>query len=207
MERVATVHDLLRIEGDLGGEVPAWVAASLRRAPWVVVRRGASPPSHIAVGIRGTSRDQRFAAFVPAERVLERITPEHLAACRTWRTSHRLGRVPALSTLEAIAPVLDDTGLRWGPAGSVGFELASGVDTAREGSDLDLVVRAQVPIPRSQARALVAYLARQPVAVDVRIETPAGAIALLELASSTASLLLRTSTEGARLVADPWQAP
>ncbi|WP_394848435.1 malonate decarboxylase holo-ACP synthase [Pendulispora brunnea] len=200
-----TVHDLLRIGGALEehGDAPAWVEGALRRAPWVVVRRGPSPPSCIAVGIRGSTRDQRFATFVRAERVLQCITPEHLATHRVWRASHRLRRIAALSALEAIAPVLDGTGLGWGPAGSVGFELASGVDTAREGSDLDLVIRAQTPLPRPQARALVAVLSRQPVAVDVRIETPAGAIALAELASSAPTILLRTH-EGVRLVSDPW---
>jgi len=205
MERVTDVHDLLRIAGaaDLDGAPPEWVEASLVRAPWVVVRRGPSHPSRMAVGVRGSTREQRFAAHVRAECVLECVTPEQLAAHRAWRSSPRLRNVPALAALEAVATMLERTGLRWGPAGSIGFELASGVETAREGSDLDLVVHAASAIPRSLARALVADLARQPVAVDVRIETPAGAIALLELASSARDVLVRTH-EGARLVTDPW---
>jgi len=73
----------------------------------------------IAVGVRGTSRSERYATAVDTDDVCEVVAPEDLA--------HVLPRgrreLAAICTLDTVRPVLDDTGLAWGPTGSVGFEL------------------------------------------------------------------------------------
>ena len=199
----AQPHDLLRPEA-LSQLVddsprPPWLDAALVRAPWVVVRRRAVRDGFIPVGIRGATRDQRHASWLPASCVACRVTPEELAERRDWRCHPRTDSVPALRALEPVADILDSAGLAWGPAGSVGFELATGVPTATPTSDLDLVIRLQLPLCDHRARAALTSLARFPVKVDVLIETGAGAVSLAEVLGSSPSLVLRR-TDGPRLI-------
>jgi len=208
-------HALLRIAGAdaLHREIalPVWVAAQLRCAPWVVVRRERLRPDLIPVGVRGPTRAQRCAAWLPKSQVLECVEPLQLAARRGWAGSPRRAQVPALAALEAVELIMAGLGLagRWGPAGSVAFELASGLATARTGSDLDLIVQADEPLPRRRAAALHGELARLAVRADALLEAPAGAVSLGEYVRAEAPLLLRTP-DGARLVRephDPWIVP
>jgi phosphoribosyl-dephospho-CoA transferase len=178
---------------------PAWVRASLARAPFVVVRRSAPTGALVAVGVRGTSRSERFGAGLPAASAVRRVRPEDLAEGRGWRT----GRSRQLTALDAVERLMAEHGLRWGPVGSVGFELATGVACVTEGSDLDDVARAPTPLAREDARRLHAALAALPVRVDVQLETPAGGVALAEYAGGGASVVLRTPA-GPRRVASPW---
>jgi phosphoribosyl-dephospho-CoA transferase len=200
-------HTLLRVGGSqaLSGAVPTWVTESLQRAPWLVVRRAQVSGELIPVGVRGTSRGQRFASWVAIDVVLERVTPPSLAQRRAWTRVDpvRHAAIPALSILDRVEKIMAAHRLdgMWGPGGSVGFELASRVAVATESSDLDLVV--EVDRPEDFAtRSLAAALATLPVRVDVLLETPDGAISLAEYAqarSESGSIVLRT-TEGPRLV-------
>jgi phosphoribosyl-dephospho-CoA transferase len=66
MERVlmlvspAPTHDLIRLREPIAltvdAPVPAWVVPALRRAPWVVVRRGRVHDGMMPVGVRGRTR-------------------------------------------------------------------------------------------------------------------------------------------------------
>jgi phosphoribosyl-dephospho-CoA transferase len=198
-------HDLLflRTGADLVSEAaPAWVAAALARAPLVVVRRAAWVAGLAPVGVRGQTRSERYAAFLAPGGIAGRITPEDLAARRGWRGSRRAEEVGALRALERVEALLGALGLGWGPAGSVGFELASGVPTATAASDLDVVIRAPQRLPLDSGRRLIAALADAPVRVDVQMETPAGAVSLAEYARG-GPMVARTA-QGPRLVAGPW---
>jgi phosphoribosyl-dephospho-CoA transferase len=93
---------------------------------------------------------------------------------------------------------------RWGPGGSVGFELASGVPSTTRDSDLDLVLSADEQLARTDATRLHADLSTLPVRIDLLLETPNGAVALAEYAQGSAMLL--RSAQGPRLVRDPWSA-
>jgi phosphoribosyl-dephospho-CoA transferase len=94
-------------------------------------------------------------------------------------------------------------GLAWGPTGSVGFELATGVAAASTDSDLDVVVRAPEPLPLGNAREIADHLNRLPTCVDAQLDTPAGAVMLSEYARGD-RVLLRTP-DGPRLTWDPWR--
>lgn len=196
-------HDLLRPEATSqlvdDSPRPHWLHAALLRAPWVVVRRLAARDDLIPVGIRGATRDQRQASWLPASCIACRITPEELAGRRGWRRHPRTDSVPALRALEPAADLLDAAGLAWGPAGSVGFELATGVPTATPTSDLDLVIRLHLPLCDHGARSVLTSLAALPAKLDVLIETEAGALSLAEVLGSSPSLVLRMS-DGPRLV-------
>ena len=92
---------------------------------------------------------------------------------------------------------------RWGPAGSVAFELASGWPTVSSGSDLDLVLQLDAAPSAGAAAALLGELVQLPARADVLIETAVGAVALAEYARARPPYLVRTA-DGPRLLGDPW---
>jgi phosphoribosyl-dephospho-CoA transferase len=204
-------HCLVRIAGAaaLSGAAtpPGWLAAELERAPWVVVRRAAPLEKRVPVGVRGRRRAERFAAWLDPAEARECVEPLELAARRAWRAAPRCARVPALSALAAVEAIMQRCGLgrAWGPVGSAGFELASGVPTARADSDLDLIVRLGTAPAAALAGELLVELSRLAVHTDVLLETPLGAIALLEYARARPPFLVRTPA-GPRLSPDPWRA-
>src|SRR5258708_27962035 len=164
---------------------------------------------HLPVGIRGQNRSERCAAFLPCGACGTRIAPEDLVATHAWTQNQRLREMEAIQGLAEIEPYRLASGLCWGPTGSVGFELASGVPTATTTSDLDVVIRAPQPLAWQTAEVLLTHLGKALARLDVQIETPCGAIALAEYVRrgphSQAALLVRTCT-GPRWVDDPWQS-
>jgi len=163
----------------------------------VVVRRAMVASGQIAVGLRGGSRDQRYASVMPARAVSRRVSPEQLIGqpCAS--------ELPALRAIEQLKPTLNSLGLCWGITGSVGFQLATGLQTAHAASDLDLLLRTPVELPRHDARALQGLLGEASCRVDMQLETPSGAISLREWAGDSGRVLLKCAT-GARLVDNPW---
>jgi phosphoribosyl-dephospho-CoA transferase len=182
---------------------PAWVPTSLARVPWVVVRRARAPAGLLPVGVRGSTRAERFAALLAPEAIAAHVTPEDLVAERVWHHMSRARRMGPIRVLDAVDELLSSLNLVWGPTGSVGFELATGVATAGTTSDLDVVVRAPQPWPLESAREIADHLNRQPTRIDAQLDTPAGAVMLAEYARGD-RVLLRTP-DGPRLIWDPWR--
>jgi phosphoribosyl-dephospho-CoA transferase len=207
---VPAVHSLLRLSSaemlEWESDPPEWAPASLRRAPFVVMRRPLPRSGTLPVGVRGDARSQRAAAWVSVGAVQECITPQMLAAQHAWRQPRDFAITPAVAALEEVAAILDGHGMagRWGPGGSVGFELASDVPSTTPNSDLDIVLAA-ASMARADAARLHAELSALTVRIDVLLETPNGAVALAEYANSVDVMLLR-SAQGPRLVRDPWRA-
>ena len=206
-------HDLLQISGvaDLvyvGSELPEkrcplWVERSLQEAPFVVVRRANLFDGMIPVGVRGSLRQQRSAAYLAPESIRNRITPEKLAANRGWLANGRTEEIPGLKVLAGIEEMLANSPLAYGPTGSIGFELASGLPAATSTSDLDLLIRAPERLPMPVAQELITVFSGSPCRVDAQLETPRGAISLTEYARGQTPLLLRQNG-GPVLVDDPW---
>jgi phosphoribosyl-dephospho-CoA transferase len=216
----APTHDLIRVREPTAvtadGPTPSWVEAALRRTPWVIVRRGRIQAGAIPVGVRGLTRSQRLAAWLAAADIAERRSPEELwgrvenrqapgSACAPKQT--RTEAVPALAALARVAPLLALRGYRWGPGGSVGFELATGVAMATASSDLDVILRQARRLEPDEARTLQAALAEAaaPARIDALLETPRGGVSLAELAAAPTRVLVR-SPDGPYLAADPWAA-
>jgi phosphoribosyl-dephospho-CoA transferase len=201
------VHDLLQLSGPADlvcpEPHPPWVEDSLRRAPFVVVRRATPVDGMIPVGVRGSLRNQRFAAHLAPGSVLDRIAPEHLAGARGARARACRRELPALDALRIVEAALANSPLRWGPTGSVGFELATGLATATLASDLDLLIRVSERLSMAMAQALLISISAGPCGVDAQLETPHGAVSLAEYASGQGPFLLR-QTGGPVLVFDPW---
>ena len=185
---------------------PTWVERSLQEAPFVVVRRANLFDGMIPVGVRGSSRQQRSAAYLAPKSIRNRITPEQLAANQGWLTNARTEEIPGFKVLAGIEEKLANLPLAYGPTGSIGFELASGLPTATSTSDLDLLIRAPERLPMQLAKKLITIFSGSPCRVDVQLETPRGAVSLAEYARDQGPMLLKQNG-GPVLVDDPWGPP
>jgi phosphoribosyl-dephospho-CoA transferase len=207
--RPAPTHDLIRLREPFAlqadAPIPTWVELALTRTPWVTVRRGYIREGMMPVGVRGSARQQRFGTFLAIGEIADKLTPEDLTKSRYVIQRKPKAAVHALLALDRVSPVLVQRGYRWGPGGSVGFEIATGVTTATFSSDLDLILRQDQRLEPGEAIDLLADLteAAMPARVDVMLETPHGGVSLADLATMSTQVLLRTP-DGARLAADPW---
>jgi len=181
----------------LPADAPAWAVAVLAAGQPVVVRRAVVAPGQVAVGLRGATRDQRLAALMPVEAIAHRLAPEDLLARQA------IEDLPVFRVLAELRPLLDALGHAWGVTGSAGFQLATGLPTAHPDSDLDLLLRTEHPLPRSEARPLLQLLEGRACRVDLQLETPLGGVALGEWAGGAARVLVKAA-EGPRLIVDPW---
>lgn len=194
-------HDLLwgMPVSALSADAPAWCVEVIRLGHPVVVRRALVGADQLAVGVRGRSRDQRYAAVMKRADIARRVQPEQLVSvtgAQDW---------PALRALQQIQPVMNALALPWGVVGSAGFELASGVSALHQDSDLDLVLRTAAFFERQAAAELIVALEGRACRIDLQLQTPLGAVALREWAGTSRQVLLKAA-EGARLVCDPWRA-
>ncbi|KIL03717.1 phosphoribosyl-dephospho-CoA transferase [Stutzerimonas stutzeri] len=192
-------HDLLwgMTPAQLPADAPAWAVAVLAAGQPVVVRRARVAAGLVAVGLRGATRDQRLAALMPVEAIAHRLAPEELLGRRATED------LPVFRVLAELRPLLDALGHAWGVTGSAGFQLATGLPTVHPDSDLDLLLRAERPLPRSEARPLLQLLEGRACRVDLQLETPLGGVVLGEWAGGAARVLVKAA-EGPRLVSDPW---
>ena len=178
-------------------EAEAWVAESLERAPWVVVRRERAPDA-VAIGVRGTKRSERFAAFISRMDIREAISPFHCVE-RAVRNDRLAGAFEGLNAF-ALARKL-----RIAPIGSYGFELASGTRATHEASDLDVLVHAtQAPVQalRALAAQIDALAISSGVRIDAELSYPDGGVALREVLAGHDHVLFKTEG-GPRLLPCP----
>ena len=198
-------HDLLRLKPGAildDAEAPAWVAESLTLAPFVVVRRGDIRDGRIPVGVRGSTRAQRYPASLYASDVAAVVTPEALAASGAWHT-HSRRMLPAFAALDRVAAAATSLNLIWGPGGSVGFELASSVPVVRDDSDLDVIVRPATQHSHADLERFANALDDCGVRVDIVVEAAQGAVALHEWLHSPQRVLIKTAS-GPQLGAFHW---
>lgn len=222
----ARIHDLLEIDAErfleAHSSAPGWVAESLRRVPFVVVRRGPSPAGEgIAIGVRGAQRNERWAGACRPELVRRILTPPMLlsrlvtaspsapatcpdAVTRPAASATRADAIPAVRTLALLLDRWKDLNSPWGPGGSVGFELATGRHAASPQSDLDVVIYAESRMTQDEARALCESAQGLPAAVDIRVETPLCGFSLTEYANRAPLPILLRFASGTVLGADPW---
>ncbi len=179
-------HDLVELD-------PAWIRSiddprirlELERVPWAVVRRMACAEGSIAIGVRGTTRAQRWPLVAPQAAIRSHIQPESLARAQPRRN------LPALLVLTTIRSAAQSHGLCFGPVGSVGFELASGAAVVHAQSDCDIIVRGF----DSTRRALAEFaetLGACAVRIDVQIECGTSGVALDEYLRSGERVMAKT---------------
>jgi phosphoribosyl-dephospho-CoA transferase len=187
-------HDLIRIAkpDNLVADraLPEWAIFSLKNAPFVVVRRSHQPDNFVAVGVRGLQRGQRLAAWLKRSEVQEIVTPDMLVFPGNWKTEYYDELSKPILTLKKITPILNRTNLPWGPTGSTGFELATGVKTLTENGDLDLVLNVAEPLPIKYAVSLLEKLnSISLVRLDIQLNTPLGGTSLQDYVISQTVLV------------------
>lgn len=186
---IARPHDLLGVDAALAAtwDAPAWVADSLARAPWVVVRRAVARGCGIAVGIRGATRAERYAADVQVRDVRTHVRPYDLTRLLHTRSG----------SLARAARGVDDAARRhalaWGPTGSFGFEIASGIVVTNAASDLDGIVAHAAPETlASFARACAIVTRETGVRIDLEVQLGNCGVALAEYLGDARRVLAKT---------------
>jgi len=209
---VIRTHDLLKVDplhlllnSERGSQpIPGWVVDRLKQSPFVVVRSGLITDNAIPIGVRGTERSQRWAMSSRADHVERIIKPFQLLEGAS--TLSRTNLLPAFRSLQLLKRRWTDLKYEWGPGGSVGFELATGIESVGIDSDLDIVVYADQPIGIDEARSLHHLTMKLPAIVDVRVETPSCAFSLQEYAHRASSNILLRRPSGSMLGSDPWMS-
>ena len=199
------VHDLLLLDPDalqpMCSDAPNWVRPSLASCPWVVIRRAQAPAGQIAVGVRGSTRSERWGCFVSKDFVRKVVRPTELLALA--RSESRTLRTAPFRSLRELTARWRDLALPWGPMGSAGFELATGCPVTTGLSDLDVAIRAEERISLEHARSLWERALGLPTKVDIRVETPACGFSLEEYAHAHSPILLRYR-DRVQFGDDPW---
>jgi phosphoribosyl-dephospho-CoA transferase len=186
--RIANLDHLVTAQPDL----PEWAVFSLVKAPYVVVRRSPQPNGFAAVGIRGLQRGQRLAAWLKYSDIQEIVRPNMLIADENWKVQYANELSKPILSLKKITSIMNQTGLCWGPTGSAGFELATGIKTLTENSDLDVILTAERPLPIEYAASLLKELESVAlVRLDIQLNTPLGGSSLKEYITS-ATVLVKT---------------
>jgi phosphoribosyl-dephospho-CoA transferase len=181
---------------------PQWVEGSLRRSPFVVVRRGRVTDQEIPVGVRGPERNQRWTTFCHPKFVKSILTPPQLLR-RAVPTS-RANAIPALGALNVFKDRWRGLERPWGPGGSVGFELATGNLVTTPRSDLDIVIYADRRMAAWEAKSFYALTIELPAVADIRVETPLCGFSLTEYAQAASTAILLRTPVGHLLGNDPW---
>lgn len=198
-------YDLLRLcdTADVFAEFveeQTFVEACVCRTPWVVVRRAVVSTDRVAVGVRGGTRTERYAAWIRRCDIVQVLSAEAL------RWSEILLPLPAFESLRTVEQRWRGIGLVWGPVGSVGFAIAADRSAVHEKSDLDLLLRMPEQPKESKVTWLMESLAGLSVRVDVQVQTPCGYVALAELVQGKDKVLLRKICGDVALVKNPWQS-
>ncbi|PTV53130.1 malonate decarboxylase holo-ACP synthase [Acinetobacter seifertii] len=192
-------HDLLwgMTVDCLADDAPLWVKEVLQRCDPVVVRRAITPVDQVAVGVRGQFRHQRYAAQMPRSAISKQLKPEALIHVDTQQFAHLAER------LQTISSIMKNFSGCWGYTGSLGFELATGIKTVTQQSDIDFLIRAEQPFAKKQAIELLENFQQAGLNVDVQLQLPQGGLALKEWAGNSEKVLLKRA-DGAVLVENPW---
>lgn len=192
-------HDLLwgMTVDFLTEDAPLWVKEVLQRGDPVVVRRAITSVDQVAVGVRGQFRHQRYAGQMPRSAISRQLKPEALTHVDTKQFEHLAER------LQSISSIMKNFSGCWGYTGSFGFELATGVKTVTQQSDIDLLIRAEQPFEKKQAIELLENFQQAGLNVDIQLQLPQGGLALKEWAGNNGKVLLKRA-DGAVLVVNPW---
>jgi phosphoribosyl-dephospho-CoA transferase len=197
-------HDLLWINSALHLQsdepLPDWVTSTWNASLPVVVRRDHAGTGLIPVGIRGSLRSQRAAAWIAPHHLVRAVTPYTLVEQLDYVTNFGW---PDLAPIRLLQQLQNQTwSWRWGVTGSCGYSLATGQLQIKPTSDLDLLfLMPERPSP-AELLPFLSWCDTANCRVDIQLETPRGGCALQEWLRG-GQVLLKTNT-GPVLVPDPW---
>ena len=200
-------HDLLWVKPRASfktQDLPTWVGASWTVEVPVVVRRDFSEAGLIPVGIRGTTRAERFATWIDPQDVARCLSPEDIVTGVRQMVHLPFDGMKPVQALRRLLEAPWAKAFDWGVTGSCAFALATGIPVMHDDSDLDLLVRCPEPLPKAAFRSVTESITKLPCRADIQVETPLGAFSLKEwLREETGRVLLKTNT-GPVLTAAPW---
>lgn len=191
-------HDLLQLApaacARLARSGPAWLGAALQQRPWGVVRQGPRPAGAVPIELQGLGPAQRHADWVEAPQVQACLQPARLLQRWCAGAAPRSAAWPAglQAAGQRLHEALTALGLHdAGPTGPWALALALASSEAccpgevQSVWPLALVIRpAALPTPAQAARwRCVLEQAAAPWGLQVVLDSPAGALALAELAS------------------------
>ncbi|MBV8277538.1 MAG: malonate decarboxylase holo-ACP synthase [Verrucomicrobia bacterium] len=182
--------------------VPASVRRELEETNFVVVRRGVVTENWVPIGIRGHQRSQRWAAWYPRYAIQGIVKPMDLLTQVDTMNDQDVS--PARRAFKSLKKAWQWFTYPWGPAGSFGFEVATGKQTTTPLSDLDVVIYADESLSRRDAQRLLASADDLEVRLDIRVETPICGFSLTEYATSPTKTILLLTVAGPILGDDPW---
>lgn len=198
---MSSPHDLIWVSdrAALQGDLPEWVASQWRPALPLVVRRDIDEGGRVPVGVRGLRRDLRAAGWVDPRHIRRIVSPETLCDPTRLLASPYISQPPLQAALQLAQQTWS---WRWGIAGSVGYALATEVPVLHDSSDLDLLIRSELPLHRAELVRWQTFISQLPCRVDTQIGTPRGGFALTEWLRE-GQVLLKTS-QGPVLTSQPW---
>ncbi|MDF7683142.1 malonate decarboxylase holo-ACP synthase [Lactobacillus sp. ESL0679] len=181
----------------------SWPQKMLTQAPYVIVRRG-KQGTQIPVGIRGFTKSQRFAAFLPRNKWRKLISPQQ-ALTYLPKLAQERAQLPAFTKLQKIISLLNN--YDWGVSGSLQFELVTGLPVVSLTSDIDVILTNMQPLSHQEARALIEQLqvSYPAVHVDIQVVSGQNGFSLEEFAQQRSTTILLKTATGPKLVSDPWQ--
>jgi phosphoribosyl-dephospho-CoA transferase len=153
------------------------------------------------VGVRGSQRHELCAGFTEFSEVSETRRPDQLRLLLAEDSRRALQAFQTLSYLQSHLAGLD---MSWGPGGSVGYELASGIPAVRADSDLDFILFAPRKLEITEAQDLWRMISSAPGKVDALVETPFCGFSLEEFVTTSARKILLRTSEGRILGSNPW---
>jgi phosphoribosyl-dephospho-CoA transferase len=133
--------------------------------------------------------------------VLETRRPDELRLLLAEDSRRELQAFRTLSYIESRLGGLD---MSWGPGGSVGYELASGIRAVRADSDLDFILFAPRKLEITEAQDLWRMISGAPGKVDALVETPFCGFSLEEFVTTTPRKILLRTNDGRILGSNPW---
>lgn len=195
-------HDLLWLttRDALEGISESWVENAWHIGLPVVVRRDVDANGRIPVGVRGLKRDQRAAGWVSPAHVARVVSPEQLAVENDLLRSPFITQPPVQVAVQLSR---QSWPWSWGITGSTGYALATGIPVIHADSDLDLIIRAPLPLTRAELTLWQSQLSQALCRADTQVDTPIGGFALAEWLREGKALL--KTAQGPQLVRDPWQ--
>lgn len=196
MELTFQVHDIIQLNqvDDILAKIdnlPDWVYKSLQNTPYVVVRRGLQSQDAIPVGVRGESRNQRYALEISQGYCKKIITPQTLVNFIEQSNAIDLALKESLICLKEI---FKQKGITWGIGGSIGFSLASNKKVYNTNSDIDILFYPQTMLSRTDAKLLLESIEQKiNSSVDIQVLLSSASFNLREYVLYD-EVLLKTST-------------
>lgn len=188
-------HDIVKIKRDASISWPSWCPET---DLFATVRRGQVVSGQVALGLRGASRSQRFAFSLPEEAILSVTHPNELVDRTILEPKKQCYQVVQLYA-QAQKILVDHD---WGVGGSLGFELATGIDTIHPKSDLDLVLYCEqkADLPLDLVKRYPTFFDQ----VDLQVITKKGGFLLKEYLQYPDKKILLKTLAGPVLTYDLW---